>query len=247
MSQIESPEFGRMLEAFSAARAMRPTMTLNSLRGTMVICGHDGEMTYAEFAERSRFSEKPRLNYMMGASLIAQLCDGRGRYPGLRLCERLPGADRRQKVVVAGADGATMALNFLRAAGQRGAASGREWINNVLIPAIDEVMDRDAGLALSTFCVLLDIAHNASHFEGGGAYSNSIAKRLGVNNLPNHMARLAGLPRGNAGAIAHPALITMHDAPHDRRGRWPVLNERGREMLTAFSNILIGEPEPVSV
>lgn len=245
MSQIESPEFGRMLDAFSEARAMRPTLTLNALRGVMVICGHAGALTYAEFAERSNYSDQPKLNYMMSASLIAQLSDGRGRYPGLQLCERLPGADRKQKVVTAGDDGAAMALNFLRAAGIRSAVDGRAWLSETMVPALDEVIGRDSGLALSTFCVLLDIAHNAKRFEDGAEFSNKIAKRLGVNNLPNHMGRLEGNPRGKNNPIAHPALITTRTVPHDRRGRWPVLNERGLEMLTAFSDILIGEPDTV--
>lgn len=245
MSHVESAQFGRLLEAFSAVRIMRPTLTLNALRGILVISAHPGAMTYAEFAGRSNFSDKPRLNYMIGASMIAQLSDGRGKYPGLRLCERMPGADRRQKVVVIGKDGQALTREFMNAAQIMCAPAGREWINATLLPALDEVIGRDPGLALSTFCVLLDIAHNARRFEGGAEFSNKIAKRLGVNNLPNHIARLSGAPRGRNNPVAHPALITMHDVPHDQRARWPVLNERGREMMKAFAERLIVTPEHI--
>ncbi|WP_411839917.1 hypothetical protein [Paracoccus sp. ME4] len=246
MSPPGSSEFGRMLEAFSAARVMRRTLTLNALRGMLIISAQTGPMTYAEFSECSRFSDNPKLNYMIGASLIAQLSDGRGNYPGLRLCERHPGADRRQKVVVIGRDGRAMTRHFLNAAGIACPSLGRDWIGARLLPALDAVIDRDAGLALSTFCVLLDIAHNAERFEGGAESVSKISKRLGVNNLPNHIARLSGMPRGRNGPNTHPALITMHGVPHDQRARWPALNERGREMMTAFAERLSVAPEQIS-
>ena len=238
---FEGPEFKAFCEACYKVRARVPTLTLSALRNLLLVAAAGKPMTIGDLAEQAGQAYAPT------ALMVGQLSEGRGSRQGLGLLGRIPGADRRQVLVLCRPEGLEIAAIFApgpESAVRRAAVAtrtDREYLAERVLPALAIALQHLPGITLGTFCVLLKIAEDREKFAFGGQRTSEIARSLGISNLPRHLAVLshAGADRSDQSADQR-RLVVLAGNPQDARAHIPKLTFAGIELLANVAAALCG-------
>lgn len=190
-------------------------------------------------------------SYSTTSIQAAILSDGRGKQTGLRLLQRVPGRDRREKCLVVSRTGRAIAKLFagLDAGAREKTECGSQDLEAVAdhlkartLEALSVVLQAAPDVNLTTFCVLLFVAQNGERFGHYGDPSASISETLGISNLSRNLAKLAGGSDGRPGL----GLVEFKSSPTDRRVKLPCLSEQGLALVMQIAAALLeSAPSPV--
>lgn len=224
---FESEEFKRFCEVCYRVRAFKPTLTVNGLHAVLsVAASYPRPVLYEDFARSTGQA------YNTAAIQAAQLSEGRGKLAGLRLLRRVPGADRKQKMLELSRTGKAIAQLFHGAPGCSDQECA-EYLSTTILPVLDLLRKEAPSLALGSFCVFLAVTQNAERFGARGDASGLIADQLGLSNLPKHFEHLA------SGSDKRPGLelVELQRHAQNRRIVLPKLTNKG---LRLVANIAAG-------
>lgn len=217
-------------------RRFKPTLTVNSLHAVLtVVAAYPKPVSFKDFAHRTGQA------YNNAAIQAAQLSEGRGQQPGLGLLCRVPGDDRKQKMLLPTSDGLKIALELTAKPGVcDGDRVDQDFLSSTILPVLDLSRQEVPHLALGTLCVLLAVAQYGERFGARGERSGWISEKLGVSNLPKHFAKLARPDDGR------PALIELIENQENARITLPKLTERGLTIVANMAALLRHKaPDPV--
>lgn len=233
---FESEEFRRFCAVCYRVRAFKPTLTVNGLHAVLSVAARSPEaVTYEDFA----ISTGQRYN--SAAIQAGQLSDGRGKLVGLRLLKRVPGADRKQKLLTLSRTG-TAIKQLFHTVSQDPDRDCAEFFSSTILPVFEIVRKEAPNIALGTFCVLLAVVQNIQNFGAHGAPSRLIAVQLGISNLSKHFENLS------TGSKKKPGFELIELLPHSQDGRimLPNLTKKGLTLAANISSaLLLKPPDPV--
>ncbi|SNT42101.1 hypothetical protein SAMN05421763_1179 [[Luteovulum] sphaeroides subsp. megalophilum] len=212
------------------------------MQAVLVVAAADRPITYDTLAHRTGQT------YSTASIHAALLSDGRGSQRGLKLLKRLPGADRRQKILAASRTGRAVATLFACAVDGSGPSAPvadrelAERLDHAILPALRLVLQVAPDINLGAFCILLFIARNSEKFGHYGEPSAIISQALGLTSLSRLLAMLAEGSEERPGL----GLVEMHKSPNDRRVSLPSLSHEGLTLLANVAAALQGKaPSPI--
>lgn len=229
---FESEEFRRFCEVCYRVRAFKPTVSVSGLHAVLsVAASFPDAVAYERFA---MLTEQP---YNSAAIQAAQLSEGRGKLTGLRLLRRVPGADRKQKLLLPSRTGRAVARVFC-GSHEVSDQDCAKYLLETIVPVFHMVRQQAPTLKLGTFCVLLAVAQNAERFGARGDPSGLIAEQLGLSNLPKHFEHLS------SGSDKRPGLelVELQKHPHNRRITLPKLTGKGVQLVANIAAALQHKP-----
>lgn len=227
---FEGEEFGSFCAACYRVREFKPTLTVSGLYGVLLVAAaHPRSMSYEDFARGTGQA------YNAAAIQAGHLSDGRGEIGGLGLLRRLPGADRKQKLLALSDTGRVLARIF-----HDGKAPSdlelAEHLENSVKPALATVRGEAPRIALGTFCVLLAVTLNADRFKAYSDPSGTVGDKLGlpgISNLSKHLENLGSGSETRAGL----GLIRLKRHAENRRVVLPELTEKGVGLVTSLASV----------
>lgn len=189
--------------------------------------------SYPRAVTYERFADLTAQPYNSAAIQAAQLCDGRGNLTGLRLLRRVPGADRKQKLLLPSRTGRAVARVFCGSP-EVSDHDCATYLSKTILPVLQMVRQQAPTLKLGTFCVLLAVTQNAERFGAWGDPSGLIAEQLGLSNLPKHFEHLS------SGSDKRPGLelVELQKHPHNRRITLPKLTTKGVQLVANIAAAL---------
>lgn len=192
-------------------------------------------------------AEAAEIEYGQATHQIAQLADGKGSDPGLKLLVRQKEEGRRSSFVEPSRTGKAIACRFAMPSERDRAltldADERaellvEHLKQSILPALREITTRTHGLSLGSFCVLLYVTLKQSEIGFEGQPLREISSSIGISNVPRHISFLSdGTPKRKG-----LGLIELAQNPEDRRLTLPKPSEAGIELMTAISSRLLHRP-----
>ncbi len=193
--------------------------------------------SYPRAVAYERFASLTDQPYNSAAIQAAQLSDGRGKLTGLRLLRRVPGADRKQKMLLPSRTGRAIARLFCDVRGGSD-QDCEQYLFETILPVFQLALQNAPSIKLGTFCVLLSVAQNAERFGARGDPSGIISEELGLSNLPKHMENLS------SGSDARPGLelVELQRHPLNRRISLPKLTEKGLRLVANIAAALQHKP-----
>lgn len=225
---FESEEFRRFCQVCYRVRAFKPTLTVSGLHAALsVAASYPHAVAYEQFAS---LTDQP---YNSAAIQAAQLSDGRGKLAGLRLLRRVPGADRKQKLLLPSRTGRAVARVFCNSPDVSDQDCAK-YLSETILPVFHMVRQQAPSIKLGTFCVLLSVTQNTERFGARGVPSGLIADQLGLSNLPKHFENLS------SGSDKRPGLelVELHRHPHNRRIMLPEVTEKGLRLVANIAAAL---------
>lgn len=175
--------------------------------------------------------------YNSAAIQAAQLSDGRGELAGLRLLRRVPGADRKQKLLLLSRTGRAVARVFCGSPDVSDQDCAK-YLTETILPVFHMVRQQAPSIKLGTFCVLLAVTQNAERFGARGDPSGLIAVQLGLSNLPRHLEYLSSGSNKRPGL----GLVELQKHPQNRRITLPKLTEKGLRLVANIAAALQHKP-----
>lgn len=221
---MKQKKMRRFAEAIFLTRAMRSSLTVDGLYAALHVASAPAPVTFEAFSEAIG---KP---YNSAAIQAAQLSEGRANLPGSGLLERIPGADRKQKLLRPTFLG--LHMMSLYADGKRDEA--RTIIRGNVMPALASFRKEAPGMSVTTLSVFLFCAENRDAFLSADVGYGALLSPLGANNLPNHVARL----QDPAGDGSVPGLIISEPDPGNRRKRRLMISDHGDRVLDLMADSL---------
>lgn len=229
---FESEEFKRFCSACYQVRAFKPKLTVNGLHAVLsVAASHPERVSYEAFTQATGQV------YNAAAIQAAQLSEGHGKRIGLRLLRRVPGVDRKQKLLELSRTGRAVARLFCGVSG-RDDQDCAEYLSETILPVFEVVRREVPGINHGTFCVLLAVAQNAERFGAWGDPSGIIAEKLGIANLSKHFEYLSSGSEQRPGL----GLVELQRHAQNRRIVLPKLTERGIRLVANIAAALQHKP-----
>jgi hypothetical protein len=238
---FESPEFTNFCQACFAVRRFKPTLTIAQLRTALTVAASTMPMGFREVANSAE------IQYGQATHQIAQLADGKGSDPGLKLLVRQKEEGRRSSFVKPSRTGKAIACCYTlpeerdRASTLDAVARTEllaEHLKQSILPALNEITSRTQGLSLGTFCVLLHVTLKQFEIGFEGRPLHEVSSSIGISNVPRHISFLSdGTPKRKG-----LGLIELAQNPGDRRLTLPKPSEAGIELMTAISSRLLHRP-----
>ena len=177
------------------------------------------------------------LDYNAAIYQVAQLADGRGGQPGLRLLALSPLDRSRKRGVSLAEDGWNLARIFVSDEEQQDGAGIADAIRQGPLQAVQIASEEMPGISLGTLTVLLFVAQLQRSFGFDGLAARTLEGKLGISNLPRHLSALA------EGSDGKPGYGVLSLLPHatDKRVKLPELTERGHQLVSRIAAAVIGE------
>lgn len=193
--------------------------------------------SYPHAVAYERFASLTDQPYNSAAIQAAQLSDGRGALAGLRLLRRVPGTDRKQKLLLPSRTGRAVARVFC-ASPDVSDQDCAKYLSETILPVFDMVREQAPSIKLGTFCVLLAVTQYAERFGAWGDPSGLIAAELELSNLPRHFENLS------SGSDKRPGLdlVELQKHPKNRRITLPKLTEKGLRLVANIAAALQHKP-----
>ena len=222
MSENSSIRYLRRLEhALFDTACDHPRLSLSSARAVLEVAVNGAPIGYRDLADRLG------LDHQKVSSLAGTLSDGRGDLAGRNLLERVPGRDRREKLLQVTRAGQAL-CDRLASVDQDGPAS-----LGVVSTMMGRLTAKAGEIRLASAFILLRIGLNDQIIRDYGLSAVSIFQNRPVNNLPNHLNALRG-----------EGLVTRVVLPDDKKTKPPVLTESGRELISELHALA---PDPRSM
>lgn len=229
---FESEEFRRFCSACYRVRAFKPNLTVNGLHAVLSVAA-----SYPERVSYEYFTQATGQVYNSAAIQVAQLSEGHGRRVGLRLLRRVPGSDRKQKLLELSRTGRAVARLFCDVSGCEDQDCA-EYLSATILPVFEVVRREAPGINLGTLCVLLAVTQNAERFGAWGDPSGIIAEKLGVSNLSKHFEHLSSGSEKRPGL----GLVELQRHAQNRRIVLPKLTEKGLRLVANIAAALQHKP-----
>lgn len=238
---FETPEFSNFCHACFAVRRFKPTLTIAQLRTALTVSASTRPMGFREVANSAE------IKYGQATHQIAQLADGKGSDPGLKLLVRQKEEGRRSSFVKPSRTGKAIACCYalpeerdsaLTLDAVKRSEMLAAHLKQSILPAFNEVTSRAQGLSLGSFCVLLHVTLKQFEIAFEGRPLHEVSSSIGISNVPRHISFLSeGTPKRKG-----LGLIELTRNPEDRRLTLPKPSEAGIELMTAVCSRLLHRP-----
>lgn len=213
-------------------RAFKPNLTVNGLHAVLSVAA-----AYPERMSYESFTQATGQVYNSAAIRVAQLSEGHGKRIGLRLLRRVPGADRKQKLIELSRTGRAVARLFRDVSGCEDQDCA-EYLSVTILPVLEVVRREAPGINLGTLCVLLAVTQDAERFGAWGDPSGIISDKLGISNLSKHFEHLSSGSEQRPGL----GLVELQRHAQNRRIVLPKLTEKGLRLVANIAAALRHKP-----
>ena len=238
---FQSREFLNFCRACYEVRRFKPSMTVGQLQTVLLVASSPRPMSFHEVADAVG------LEYGAAAQHIAQIAEGKGKKPGQGLLKRIPGPDRRSKLVTISRTGKAVACCFALEEERQGARDFAEEDRNRMLsehlrrstlPALQAVVSFSSTLSLGSLCVLLYVAVNQQKIGLEGRPIYELAEELMISNLPRHLMLLG------PGNLKRTGFSLLKFEPHlrDLRITLPDLSDKGLKLMVSLASGLLERP-----